>query len=140
MNGEKESLSAGSKKVFISAGEQSGDLHASSLVGEIKNLFTGHALEFSGLGGDMMKSEGVNLLYHINSLSTIGFVDVLKKYRFYKKVLASCVEFIKKNNVDLVILIDYPGFNLRLAEELKKFYTKKIIYYISPQLWAWRIL
>ncbi len=137
MSNEKESLTAVSKKVFISAGEQSGDLHASSLVGEIKNLFSGHALEFSGLGGDMMKSEGVNLLYHISSLSTIGFVDVLKKYGFYKKVLASCVEFIKKNNADLVVLIDYPGFNLRLAEELKKFYTKKIIYYISPQLWAW---
>jgi lipid-A-disaccharide synthase len=137
MSSEKESLSAVSKKVFISAGEQSGDLHASSLVHEIKNLSSGHALEFSGLGGDMMKNEGANLLYHISSLSTIGFVDVLKKYRFYKKVLASCVEFIKSNNMDLVVLIDYPGFNLRLAEELKKFYSKKIIYYISPQLWAW---
>ncbi|NOS84565.1 MAG: lipid-A-disaccharide synthase, partial [Ignavibacteria bacterium] len=61
----------------------------------------------------------------------------IKKYSFFKKALKDSAEFIKHNNPDVVILVDYPGFNLRLAEELRKFYTKKIIYYISPQLWAW---
>lgn len=131
----KEDPIANKKNIFISAGEQSGDLHASSLINEIKKLRS--RIDFSGLGGDMMKQENVKLLYHINELSTIGFVDVLKKYRFFKKALKTSTEFIKNNNTDIVVLVDYPGFNLRLAEELRKFYQKKIIYYISPQLWAW---
>ena len=137
MSTGKESSTAKTRKIFISAGEQSGDLHTSSLVGEIKKLTAGNNIEFHGLGGEMMKKENVNLLYHINELSTIGFVDVLKKYRFFKKVLKNCVKYIKYNNIDVVVLVDYPGFNLRLAEGLRKFYTGKIVYYISPQLWAW---
>jgi lipid-A-disaccharide synthase len=133
---DKGNSTANNRKIFISAGEQSGDLHASSLIHEIKKLYSG-SIEFSGLGGEMMKRENVNLLYHINELSTIGFIDVVKKYRFFKKVLKNCAGFIKNNNTDIVVLVDYPGFNLRLAEELRKFYDKKIIYYISPQLWAW---
>lgn len=132
----KENPTAKNRKIFISAGEQSGDMHASSLIREIKKLSSGE-IEFSGLGGEMMKLESVNILYHINELSAIGFIDVFKKYRFFKKVLKSCVEYVKNNNIDIVVLVDYPGFNLRLAEELRKFYNKKIIYYISPQLWAW---
>jgi lipid-A-disaccharide synthase len=137
MSKGQENSTAISRKIFISAGEQSGDLHASSLINEINKLFTEGEIEFSGLGGEMLKQENVKLLYHINELSTIGFVDVIKKYRFFKKVQKSCVEYIKNNNIDVVVLVDYPGFNLRLAEELRKFYNKKIIYYISPQLWAW---
>lgn len=127
---------SGVKKIFISAGEQSGDLHASSLVSEIKKQLESN-VEFHGLGGEMMKRENVNLLHHINELSTIGYIDVIKKYSFFKSTLGQCIEFIRNKDFDLVILIDYPGFNLRLAEELRKFYSKKIVYYISPQLWAW---
>jgi lipid-A-disaccharide synthase len=122
---------------FISAGEQSGDLHASELIKEIKNLLPEEKAEFSGLGGDLMKKEGLKLLYHIDELSVIGYIDVLKKYFHFKNVLNDCVEFVKSNNIGVVILVDYPGFNLRFAEELRKFYKGKIIYYISPQLWAW---
>ena len=136
MSMEKGNSTANSRKIFISAGDQSGDLHASSVIHEIKKLYSG-SIEFSGLGGEMMKQENAELLYHINELSTIGFIDVVKKYRFFKKVLKNCIGYIKNNNIDIVVLIDYPGFNLRLAEELRKFYDKKIICYISPQLWAW---
>ncbi|MGH2575942.1 MAG: lipid-A-disaccharide synthase [Ignavibacteria bacterium] len=125
------------KNIFISAGELSGDLHAADLVKQIKHQSGGVKINFIGLGGDMMKAEGMNLLYHIKSLSTIGYLDVIKKYSFFKKVLKDCINSVKKINPDIIILIDYPGFNLRFAEELRKFYDKKIVYYISPQVWAW---
>lgn len=122
-------------KIFVSAGESSGDLHGSELVQE---LFTLHPeLKFTGLGGDKLKEAGVDILYHIKELATIGFTDVIKKYTFFKKVLNECSEKIERENPESVILIDYPGFNLRLAEKIKKFYKGKVIYYISPQLWAW---
>ena len=123
--------------VFISAGEQSGDLHASELVKELKKILPEGKSRFSGLGGNLMKNEGVNLLYHINELSAIGYIDVLRKYSHFKNVLKKCLEFVKSNNISAVVLVDYPGFNLRFAEKLREFYKGKIIYYISPQLWAW---
>lgn len=128
-------MSAEPKSVFIAAGEQSGDLHGSGLMSELKKLAP--AVTFNGLGGDNMKAAGLNELYHTRDLATVGFKDVLKKYPFFKRVINDCVEFIRNNPPTAVVLIDYPGFNIRLAEELKKFYTGKIIYYISPQLWAW---
>lgn len=129
--------SSGLGTIFISAGEQSGDLHASELVKELKKLFPEGKTKFTGLGGNLMKNEGVNLMYHINELSVIGYIDVLKKYFHFRKVLHQCLKFVKSNNTSAVILIDYPGFNLLFAEKLKDFYKGKIIYYISPQLWAW---
>lgn len=123
------------RTIFICAGEQSGDLHGAVLMKELKALIP--HVTFNGLGGDNMKAEGLNELYHTKDLATVGFKDVLKKYPFFKKVINDCVEFVKANSPDAVILIDYPGFNIRLAEKLKEFYTGKIIYYISPQLWAW---
>jgi lipid-A-disaccharide synthase len=129
--------SSGIGTIFISAGEQSGDLHASELVKELKKLSQEDSPQFSGLGGNLMKNEGVNLLYHVNELSAIGYIDVLKKYFHFRKVLHQCLKFVKSNNTSAVILIDYPGFNLLFAEKLKDFYKGKIIYYISPQLWAW---
>lgn len=126
-----------SRLLFICAGEQSGDIHGSGLMKALKNRCGNTHLTFTGLGGDLMKSEGLNALYHIKDLATVGFTDVIKKYSFFKKAISDCAEYVRENNPDAVILIDYPGFNLRLAEELKKFYTNKIIYYISPQLWAW---
>ena len=127
----------GTSTVFISAGEQSGDMHASELVKELKKIIPEDKLQFSGLGGNLMKNEGVKLLYHINELSAIGYIDVIKKYSHFKKVLSQCLEFVKSNSISAVVLVDYPGFNLRFAEKLRAFYKGKIIYYISPQLWAW---
>jgi len=132
-----DNSSQNSISVFISAGEQSGDLHSSALMKAIKLLLPGKNIRFNGLGGDMMISEGLNALYHVKDLATVGFTDVIKKYSFFKKAIRQSAEFIKNNNPDAVILVDYPGFNLRLAEEIRSYYDKKIIYYISPQLWAW---
>jgi lipid-A-disaccharide synthase len=131
------SLTLRKKSVFISAGEQSGEMHGSALVSELQKQCSDASLEVSGLGGEMMKSRGVNLLYDINSLAAVGLLEVAKKYSYFKKVLDDCVRFIKENKPDAVILIDYPGFNLKLAEKLRSFYKGKIIYYISPQIWAW---
>jgi lipid-A-disaccharide synthase len=122
--------------LFISAGETSGDLHGSGLINSLKEQ-SGKNIKVTALGGDNMKSAGANLLYHVKDLSTIGFIDVIKKYSFFNKVLNESISFVKNNNPDAVILIDYPGFNLKLAERLREFYRKKIIYYISPQIWAW---
>ncbi|MBE2227945.1 MAG: lipid-A-disaccharide synthase, partial [Ignavibacteria bacterium] len=134
MSTETGSKSTGT--VFISAGEQSGDMHASSLMKELNRL-SETPLSFSGLGGEMMKAEGLEPMYHVKDLATVGFVDVLKKYSFFKKAIRDASDFIRLNSPEVVILVDYPGFNLRLAEEIRGFYKKKIIYYISPQLWAW---
>lgn len=134
---KEENSSQNKRSVFISAGESSGDMHASSVMNELKVQSPGTTIAFNGLGGDMMIAEGLNALYHTKDLSTVGFADVIKKYSFFKKALKNSEDYIKQNNPDVVILVDYPGFNLRLAEEIRKFYTKKIIYYISPQLWAW---
>jgi len=84
-----------------------------------------------------MKNEGVDLLYHVNQLTTTGITGVIKKYKYFKKVLKACIEYVKDNKPQIIILTDFPGFNLKFAEELRKFYKEKIIYYISPQVWAW---
>jgi lipid-A-disaccharide synthase len=104
---------------------------------ELKVQNPEHELKFYGLGGDKMITEGLNPLHHVKDLAAVGYIDVVKKYGFYKKVIREASKFIKDNNPDAVILIDYPGFNIRLAEKIRSFYNKKIIYYISPQLWAW---
>jgi lipid-A-disaccharide synthase len=137
MNSGHTSTAPADKSVFICAGEQSGDLHASGLINELRKLTSGINLNINGIGGKLLKNEGVNLLYHIKDLSTIGYLDVVKKYGFFKKVLNECSEFIKHNNPAVIILVDYPGFNIRLAERIRSYYKGKIIYYISPQLWAW---
>lgn len=124
------------KTIFISCGEKSGDLHASSLIHELKKI-NSSSTNFIGLGGDLMKTEGMDLLHHQSELSVTGYTDVLKRYPFFKRILNECIKHIKEKNPVAVILVDYPGFNLRLAEELRKFYRGKIIYYISPQIWAW---
>jgi lipid-A-disaccharide synthase len=124
-------------KIFISAGEKSGDLHAGGLVSGIRELIEGRKLNISGLGGDNLKAEGVELLYHVNQLTTSGITDVLRKYGFFRKVLKAAVSHIEENSPDAVVLVDFPGFNLKLAESIRKFYRGKTIYYISPQVWAW---
>ena len=125
------------KTIFIAAGEQSGDMHGAALMKELIQQSPGSQLSFSGLGGASMISEGLSALYKTSDLATVGFKDVIRKYSFFKKVIKDCSVFIRLNNPDVVILIDYPGMNIRIAEEIRKFYAKKIIYYISPQLWAW---
>ena len=122
------------QNILIVAGEASGDLHAAAL---IRALSTKHAeLTFTGIGGDKMKAEGVSLLYHINDFAFLGLIEVVKHLPFIKKVKRELLDFTEKEQIRTVILVDYPGFNLSLARELHK-KGVKIIYYISPQVWAW---
>lgn len=121
-------------KVMIIAGEASGDLHGSGLVRELLKLQPD--LELFGVGGDKMQQQGVDLRYHINEMSVLGFVDVLKRFRFFKRVYHDLVALLKEKQPGLLILIDYPGLNLKLARAAKK-QGIQVLYYIAPQVWAW---
>ena len=123
------------KNIFIIAGESSGDMHAASLIKEICRADTNY--RFSGIGGPEMKMEKVKLLYEIKDVNFIGFSSVLMNIKKIKSILSKCEKTIINNNPEAVILVDYPGFNLKLIKNIRKFYKGKIIYYISPQLWAW---
>ncbi len=122
------------KKILIIAGEASSDLHAANLVKEIKALIPG--LEFFGLGGIKMARQGVRLYANIVDLAVVGFAEVLKNIRKFQILFHQLLKEVDKLRPSLAILIDYPGFNLRLAAELKK-RNIPIVYYISPQIWAW---
>lgn len=124
------------KKLFILAGEASGDLHASMLVRGLKDLESD--LDFTGVGGEGLKAEGVDLIYDCSQFSSMGIIEPLLKLSFYRNAFKNVVDYIIQNDIHTVILVDYPGFNLRLAERLKKIPDINIIYYISPQIWAWR--
>jgi lipid-A-disaccharide synthase len=123
-----------SKTILIVAGEASGDLHGSILIRELKNI-NSH-LQFFGIGGDRMKKEGMELIYHIDKLSIMGFFEVLKNLGLIREVMKTMAKLAEERKPDLVILIDYPGFNLRFAKKVKKMGIP-IVYYISPQVWAW---
>jgi len=121
-------------KVMIVAGEASGDLHGSGLVRELITLQPD--LEIFGVGGDKMQQQGVSLRYHIREMSVLGFVDVLKRFRFFKRVYHDLVALMDENKPGLLILIDYPGLNLKLARAAKN-RNIQVLYYIAPQVWAW---
>jgi lipid-A-disaccharide synthase len=122
------------KKIFIVAGETSGDRHAANLVQALKQKNPN--LEFFGLGGNYLKQAGVRLLADITTLAVVGFFEVLANIFKFKKIFSQSLEAIQKEKPAACILVDYPGFNLRLAVEIKKL-DIPVIYYISPQVWAW---
>jgi len=122
------------KKIIIVAGEASGDIHAANLVKAIYDL--DKDVRFFGLGGIKMKEAGVELFYNLTDLAVVGFVEVIKNLGKFRKIFFDLLNKIDKIKPQAVILIDYPGFNLRLARELKK-RNIKVVYYISPQVWAW---
>jgi lipid-A-disaccharide synthase len=124
------------KNVLIIAGEVSGDLHGASLIRELKKLDS--SLKIFGIGGDKMQAEGMELIYHIDKMAFLGFVEVIKHLPFIKKVQRDIIYEVSKRNVKEVVLIDYPGFNLSIAKKLKKLKLEpELIYYITPQVWAW---
>lgn len=122
-------------KYYIIAGEASGDLHGSNLMKELKN--SDNQADFRYWGGDLMKNQGGQLVKHYNELAFMGFWEVFKNLRTILKNLRFCEKDIMDYKPDIVILIDYPGFNLRVAKKLDR-KGIKIAYYISPQLWAWK--
>ena len=119
----------------IVAGEASGDLHASEVVRELKRLDP--KLETFGIGGDLLASEGMRVLHHAREMGIVGLFNVLRHLRFFRRVLDEMAETIAREKPDAVMLVDYPDFNLRLAKRCKAL-GLRVIYYISPQVWAWR--
>jgi lipid-A-disaccharide synthase len=122
-------------RYYIIAGEASGDLHGSNLIKEIRKSDT--AANIRCWGGDRMQQAGGELVKHYRKLAFMGFWEVAKNIGTILKNLQFCKDDITKYKPDALILIDYPGFNLRIAEWAKQ-QGYKIIYYISPQVWAWK--
>lgn len=121
--------------VFILAGESSGDIHSAKLVKDLKLL--NPDFKFYAVGGGNLKNAGAELLFDYKEINFIGFSAIIKNYFSLKRKLVDVINFIKHFNPQIIILTDFPGFNLKLAKELRKFYTGKIYYYITPQVWAW---
>lgn len=122
-------------KYYIIAGEASGDLHGSNLIREIKKLDT--TTDIRCWGGDKMQAQGGTLVKHYRELAFMGFTEVLMNLRTIFRNLAFCKEDILQYQPDTLVLIDYPGFNLRIAKWAKE-NSIRVIYYISPQVWAWK--
>ena len=122
-------------KYYIISGEASGDLHGSTLIKQLKQLDSGANIRC--WGGGLMQSAGAKLVKHYKDLAFMGFAEVIKNLPTILKNISFCKKDIKNFAPDVLILIDYPGFNLRIAEWGKQ-QGYKIVYYISPQVWAWK--
>ena len=122
-------------KYYIISGEASGDLHGSNLIKQIRLL--DKSAEIRCWGGNLMATAGATLVKHYRELAFMGFIEVVKNLPAILKNISFCKEDITSFAPDVLILIDYPGFNLRIAEWGKK-QGYKIVYYISPQVWAWK--
>jgi len=122
-------------KYYIIAGEASGDLYGSNLIKEIKKFDS--KATFRAWGGDLMNLEDVKLVRHYKDHNYMGFAEVIWNLRTILKNITFCKEDIKKYNPDALILIDFPGFNMRIAKYFNKS-SFPILYYIAPQVWAWK--
>jgi len=122
-------------KYYIISGEASGDLHGSNLITQLRKLDP--AVEIRAWGGDLMQSAGAQLVKHYRHLAFMGFTEVLMNLRTILGNIAICKKDILEFQPDAIIFIDYPGFNMRIAKWAKKL-NFKTIYYISPQVWAWK--
>ena len=122
-------------KICVVAGEASGDLHASEILRELRALDP--ALQAFGIGGDLMEAQGVRLLHHARELGIVGLFNVLRHLPMFRALFREILGEIERQQPDAVLLVDYPDFNLRLARACReRGFT--VIYYISPQVWAWR--
>ncbi len=123
------------KKIMLVAGEVSGDLHGAHLMGAIQKIAP--EIAFFGIGGERLKEQGMRLLHHAHDLSVVGISEAFRKLKTALKTLQELREVMEQEKPDLLLLIDYPEFNLRLAKIASK-QKIPILYYISPQIWAWR--
>ena len=123
------------KEVMLVAGEASGDLHGSNLVKAIHRIDP--QIHFYGIGGEKLRRAGVEIVADLSEMAVVGITEVLSKLGFILKVRRKLKKFLQEKHPDLLILIDYPDFNLSLAKEARK-NGVKVFYYISPQVWAWR--
>ena len=122
------------RSVLVIAGEISGDQRAAELI----RAAQAHApdLHFWGIGGDELRAAGMEILYDTHAMAVMGLGEVLRRYGFFRRVFADLVARARERRPDAVLLVDYPGFNLRFAAEMRKLGIK-VLYYICPQVWAW---
>ncbi len=123
------------RKIFWLAGEPSGDLHASCVMQKLNEH--DDKLEHYGVGGYRMAHQGLKQLYPFKQFNVMGFLEVVKHLNFFQKVEKGIAKWLEQNKPDLVILVDYPGLNLRIAKIAHQLKIK-VFYYISPQVWAWK--
>lgn len=123
-------------KYYLIAGEASGDLHASNLMAELKKQDP--EAQFRFLGGDLMQAVGGTLVHHYREMAFMGIIPVLLHLKTILGYLQSCKEDIRRYAPDVVILVDYPGFNLKIARYVKVELRRPVYYYISPKIWAWK--
>jgi lipid-A-disaccharide synthase len=121
-------------RYYLIAGEASGDLHAANLMRELKRMDA--FAEFRFFGGELMQAQGGELVKHYRDMAFMGLIDVLANLRTIRRNLKTCEADLLNYQPDVLILVDYPGFNLRMAEFAHK-RGIKVFYYISPKLWAW---
>ena len=122
-------------KYYIIAGEASGDLHGSNLVKQLRQIDT--SADIRSWGGDLMEAAGAHVVKHYKELAFMGFVEVLMNLRTILRNIDICKKDITAFKPDVLVLVDYPGFNMRIAEWAKQ-QGYKTVYYISPQVWAWK--
>lgn len=120
---------------MLVVGEASGDAHAARVITELKKQAPNTLV--SGIGGDNLRAAGMNVIIDFSELAVMGLLEVLKRYRFLKQIFDQMVELLKTEKPDLLVLVDYPGFNLKLAKAAKRL-SIPVVYYISPKVWAWR--
>jgi lipid-A-disaccharide synthase len=124
-----------SKSVLLIAGEVSGDMHAAGLVRAVKRR--NPEVEFFGIGGDELRAAGMEIVVDARDMAVMGLVEVIERYGFFKQVFTELIARARGRKPDAVVLVDYPGFNLRFAEKVREMGIK-VVYYICPQVWAWR--
>ncbi len=124
-----------SKKLFVLAGEVSGDMHAAGVIGEL--LKAAPELEVFGIGGQKLRGLGVELLYDTAQMSLMGFVDVVKHAGFLRRVIRDLKDAVRREKPRAAFLVDYPGMNMIMARFFHEL-AIPVIYYISPQVWAWK--
>ena len=136
------------KTIFLIAGETSGDTLGAELIKSIRNQTFGKNIEFIGAGGQKMKIAGLKQLFDLTEHAVVGFWEVLKNYFKFRTLFERLIKLAIKNEPDAIVLIDYPGFNLRFASAIRNHQRKgngafkkwqpKIIAFVSPQIWAWK--
>jgi lipid-A-disaccharide synthase len=124
-----------SKHIVVITGEASGEAHATRMIQALQQQQP--EIQLSGIGGDKMRAAGVELIADFSELAVMGLVEVLKRYGDIKKIFNKVVAHLQQLQPDLLVLVDYPGFNLKLAKQAKKLGIP-VVYYISPKVWAWR--
>ncbi|WP_414646500.1 lipid-A-disaccharide synthase, partial [Desulfobacter sp. UBA2225] len=128
-------MSEGNRHIMILAGEPSGDFHGAALVRALKQLCPG--IRITGIGGKAMAEQGADMFFPIEKLSAMGLVQVIKQLGTIKQAFSLVKRRLKTDPPDAVVLIDYPGFNLKTAGFIKQHYDIPVCYYIAPKVWAW---